>query len=296
MKIQTLEEFLSSLNVKIPKIEQFTDLADMTALFYDQSKNRFIHLNHERGLLLYALISKFKPKNILEIGTASGYGTLSMAWAMSDNNIDGKIFTIDPIPISKKTQRSLNDHSNKGQRVENISVEEIWKKVAKQDWLDKIVTLCGYSGEVMRTKDLPKFDFAYIDGAHFFEAVKHDFYSIINNAADKFGILFDDYVDRPQYGIKKLIDEEISKNFDVTLIKTDTNNNLTEILSLNDPIYGMCWIHSSSLTQPFSEIYPKNQTGKYIEKYLRFEKRLKIRYELNKKLPFIKNTRFRFWK
>jgi predicted O-methyltransferase YrrM len=296
LNIQNFEEFLSSLNVKIPSIGQFIDLADMTTLFYDQSKNRFIRLNYERGLLLYALISKFKPKNILEIGTASGYGTLSMAWAMSDNNIDGKIFTIDPIPISEKTERPLYDHSNKGQRIENVSVQEIWKKVAKQDWLDRVVTLCGYSGEIMRKNNLPKFDFAYIDGAHFFEAVKHDFYSVINNAAGEFGILFDDYVDRPQYGIKKLIDEEISKIFDVTLIRTDTDNNLAEMLSLTDPIYGMCWIHSSSLKKPLAEIYPKNQTDKFIDKYLRFEKRLKMRYEINKKLPFIKNTRFRFWK
>ena len=60
---------------------------------------------------------------------------------------------------------------------------------------------------------LLEFDFAYVDGAHFFDAVKHDFYSIISQVNNEFGILFDDYVNRPYYGIKKLIDEEVSKNF-----------------------------------------------------------------------------------
>ena len=94
MKIKTFDDFISSLNVTHPEFEKFLKLGDMTALFHEESKNQFIKLNYERGLLLYCLITKYQPKNVLEIGTASGFGTLCMAWAMVENNINGKIFTI----------------------------------------------------------------------------------------------------------------------------------------------------------------------------------------------------------
>ena len=296
MKVENFQDFVSSLQVKLPEFEKFINIGDMTALFQDKPNKRFIQLNYERGLLLYALISKFKPKNVLEIGTASGYGTLCMAWAMADNKIDGKIFTVDPIPITENTERILDDHTEKGPRVEQISVKEIWTKIAKQDWIKKIIPLCGYSGEIMKECDFPKFDFAYVDGAHFFDAVKHDFYSIISQVNNEFGILFDDYVNRPYYGIKKLIDEEVSKNFDASLIKTDTQDHLAEMLSLTDPVYGMCWIHSSSLKKPLNEIYPKSERDEFIVKYLKFENRLKKRNLINKRFPFMRNIRFQFWK
>ena len=72
MKAENFQDFVSSLQVKLPSFEKFINIGDMTALFHDKPNKRFIQLNYERGLLLYALISKFKPKNVLEIGTASG--------------------------------------------------------------------------------------------------------------------------------------------------------------------------------------------------------------------------------
>ena len=79
-----------------------------------------------------------RPKNVLEIGTASGYATLCMAWAMYDNNIDGKIHTIDPIPNNEKMMRAMDDNSGNGPHLENISVREIWDKIDKKEWIEKI--------------------------------------------------------------------------------------------------------------------------------------------------------------
>jgi len=95
MKIISYDEFIQKMEVDIPSFEKFKKLGDMTALF-ERQKNDFIQLNYERGSLLYALISKLKPKNIIEFGTARGYSTLCMAWALSDNNLQGHIHTIDP--------------------------------------------------------------------------------------------------------------------------------------------------------------------------------------------------------
>jgi len=294
VNIKTFENFISSLEITHPEFEKFMKLGDMTALFHEESANQFIRLNYERGLLLYCLITKFRPTNVLEIGTASGFGTLCMAWAMVENNINGKIFTIDPIPITEKTKRVFNDQKG-GPKIENISVKEIWEKTAKKEWIEKITTISGYSGKILNEHMLPKFDFAYIDGAHFFDAVKHDFYSFLNHANTEFGILFDDYIDRPNYGIKNLIDTDISKNFDVSLIKTDTNLHLERILSLDKHDYGMCWLDSKSLKKPLDDVYSKSIRDEYIKKYLKFENRLARRYDLNKKFPMLKNIRFKFW-
>ena len=81
-----------------------------------QKPEHLIQLNYERGLLLYALISKFKPKNILEIG--AGYGTNLLFF----KNIGKEVFGLEPSKISTKIaidnqinikQGFVNDLENK---------------------------------------------------------------------------------------------------------------------------------------------------------------------------------------
>ena len=296
MNITKYDQFISDLDVKIPPYEEFMTIGDMTALHESKSeKNTFVQLNYERGPLLYGLISKFKPTNILEIGTARGYSTLCMAWAMSDNNIPGKILTIDPKSVKSTSSNLLDDHSSLGPRYENISVQEIWKKIAKEEWLEKIIPLNGYSGEIMSKNNLPKFDFGYIDGAHFYDAVKHDFYAFLKSSNHNFGVLLDDYIDRQHYGVKKLVDEEISKMFDTTLIETDREGNLLKRDYLNDPLYGMCWIYNST-SKKHSEFLEKYPIDDAIQKYCKYEQRIQRKEKINKKLSFLKNIKLSFWK
>ena len=294
LNIQKFDDFISNLDVKIPSFEEFTKIGDMTALF-ESKQNEFIRLNYERGPLLYALVSKFKPVNILEIGTSRGYSTLCMAWAMSDNNIPGKIFTIDPKSTKQISSNLIDDHIQNQPRYENISIEQIWKKISKDGWLEKISPINGYSGSVMSSKNFPKFDMGYIDGAHFYEAVKHDVYAFLKSSKSKFGILLDDYIDRKYYGVKKLVDEEISKVFDTTLIQTDREKHILNKDYLNDPVYGMCWVHNIS-DEKHTDFIEKNSINDAIEKYVKYEERIQFRQKINKKLPFLKNVKFSFWK
>ena len=294
LNIQKFDDFISNLDVKIPSFEEFTKIGDMTALF-ESKQNEFIRLNYERGPLLYALVSKFKPVNILEIGTSRGYSTLCMAWAMSDNNIPGKIFTIDPKSTKQICSNLIDDHIQNQPRYENISIEQIWKKISKDGWLEKISPINGYSGSVMSSKNFPKFDMGYIDGAHFYEAVKHDVYAFLKSSKSKFGILLDDYIDRKYYGVKKLVDEEISKVFDTTLIQTDREKHILNKDYLNDPVYGMCWVHNIS-DEKHTDFIQKNSINDAIEKYVKYEERIQFRQKINKKLPFLKNIKFSFWK
>ena len=55
----------------------------------------------------------------------------------------------------------------------------------------------------------------------------------------------------------------------------------------------MCWLESSSLKKPLLEIYPKPKSDQIITKYLKFEKRWKLRKNLNSKIPLLGRFRFR---
>ncbi len=170
-----------------------------------------------------------------------------MAWAMSDYNIDGKIYTIDRYSQDTRFDRPINHTEEFSPTVQHLSLKELWSKVASTDWLKHIEPLTGYSGEIMSHTKLPKIQMSYIDGAHSFNAVQHDFYSLLEVSDNDFGILFDDYMSRPLYGVKEFIDQKIVNNFDVTLIDTDKEQNYKKLKIPTNPEYGMCWIHSSSL-------------------------------------------------
>ena len=66
-----IEEFIKNLDVKIPDKEDFFQLSRIIPI--NPKRSDYFHVNFERGMLLYALITKYRPKNILEIG--AGYTT-----------------------------------------------------------------------------------------------------------------------------------------------------------------------------------------------------------------------------
>ena len=72
--------------------------------------------------------------------------------------------------------------------------------------MDKIEIKEGYAGEVLSNTTFPKIDMAYIDGNHFYEAVRHDFFATLQIASKKFKILFDDYYYDDPENVKKVID------------------------------------------------------------------------------------------
>ena len=287
-----IEQFIDSLDVKTPPKEKFLELTHIFPISPQLNFAKQIP-NYERGILLYSLIAKYKPKNVLEIGTAEGYSTLCMAWAMTDYNINGKIFTIDPKPFDVPVERNVTWEDNPKHDTVMLSRRELWNKFADKEWIKKIEVLTGFSGEVLqKNTKLPKMDMGFIDGSHVYEAVVHDFYAFLEVASESFHLLFDDYVPNENDGVTKTIDEEVAPNFDITLIQTNAKEQRKESGESPDELY-ICWLDSKSLKKPLREIYPKSKSEQIINKYLKWEKRWKLRKDLNTKIPLLGRFRFR---
>ena len=278
-----IDEFIDSLNVQIPSKEKFLQL---NRIFPINQKTKIKIINYERGMLLYSLIAKYKPKNVLEIGTAEGYSALCMAWAMTDYDINGRIFTIDPKPFDVPIKREITWEENPKHESIMLSTKELWNKLANKEWIKKIEVLTGFAGEILqkKTKEFPKMNMGFIDGHHTYEAVIHDFYAFLQTASENFSLLFDDYSYHVDVNVSKAINEEIVPNFDVTQIMT-----LDRLASHKD----MCWIESRSLKKPLREIFPKSKSAQIINDYLKWEKRWKLRKNLNSKIPLLGRFRFR---
>ena len=287
-----IEQFINSLNVQIPSKEKFQQLTNIFPIYPELESNPI--MNYERGMLLYALIAKFRPKNVLEIGMAEGYSTLCMAWAMTDYNINGRIFTIDPKPFDVPIKRKITWEENPEHDTILLSTKELWNKFADKEWIEKIEVLTGFSGEVLqkKTEKFPKMDMGFIDGHHVYESVMHDFYAFLRTASENFYLLFDDYIPNEADGVTKVIDDEVVPNFDITLIKTNTKQQRKDA-GVKEEELDMCWMKSSSLKKSLQEIYPKSKSEQIINKYLKWEKRWKLRKDLNTKIPLLGRFRFR---
>ena len=287
-----IDQFIDSLDVKTPPKEKFLELTHIFPISPQLNFPKQIP-NYERGILLYSLIAKYKPKNVLEIGTAEGYSTLCMAWAMTDYNINGKIFTIDPKPFDVPVERNVTWEDNPKHDTVMLSRRELWNKFADKEWIKKIEVLTGFSGEVLqKNTKLPKMDMGFIDGSHVYEAVVHDFYAFLEIASESFYLLLDDYVPNENDGVTKTIDEEVAPNFDIALIQTNAKEQRKESGESQDELY-ICWLDSESLKKPLREIYPKSKSEQIINKYLKWEKRWKLRKKLNAKIPLLGRFRFR---
>jgi len=287
LNIVELEEFMISNKLESPDSEIFKKLVNDLA-YYKNGLNEIENENYERGSLLYALVKKFKPQNILEFGTARGFGTSAIAYAVNENNNQGKIYTIDYLKQNESIRHVRVIDSIP--KEEDTTRKKLLEDTVPKKWLDSITFLEGYSDEIFYKHKFPKIDFFYIDAGHFYEAVKHDFFIsvLLSNTSSIF--LLDDYIDKKDFGIKKLIDNEISKYIEITLIKTDKENYHKKNKDTEQD-YGMCFFKINQ-EKIFKEL-GEDQIKLFLKKYRGFEKRYSVRKQLNKKIPFLEKIRFR---
>jgi len=291
MKNTTLNDFLNLINYSDLNFDDFSILANATALNEDTGEL----LEFYRGPLLYSLISMLKPKQILEFGTGFGYSALCMAKALTDSNINGKIYTIDRKGNDEKIFRYYQLPNERVPQKNKISNKETWKSIAPIEWIDKIIPLQGYSGVMMDENKFDNIDFCYVDGIHTYDGTKHDFLSFLKVASNNFSVLFDDYIDRDFYGVKEFIDKEVADNFDLTLINIDPNNELKKFLKQKQSDYGMVYLNYISNISALTN-YNEIDIDRFLKQYRSDDYRIRSRrYNIEKKIPFLKNIKFKFW-
>jgi len=135
-----------------------------------KSTGCFFRPNYERGILIYALITKFKIESFLEIGFGRGYSSMCAALAFKEAGIDGKVVTIDP---------GIDE-----QHLKNLS------NVFPKEWFD-LITFIKQTSQVALPQIKETFDLVLIDGDHTLDAVSSD-WAGTKDKYNKF-LIFDDY-------------------------------------------------------------------------------------------------------
>tara|TARA_B100001989_G_C24551861_1_gene475886 strand:+ start:28410 stop:29297 length:888 start_codon:yes stop_codon:yes gene_type:complete len=175
-------------------------------------KNSSLNFNH--GRILYSLLSKYIKNNIknedlnltiLETGTARGFSSLCLSKAINDQNIKGKVITIDCLPHNKKMfWNCISDIDGKSTR------EELLIKWEKE--LNNIIFIQGWTIETLNKLGVNRINFAFLDAQHTKKSVLREFSFIYPRQKKNDVIFFDDVTPSLFQGVCDAV-EEIKSNF-----------------------------------------------------------------------------------
>jgi hypothetical protein len=181
-----------------------------------------------RGPLLYALTRRTRPPHILEFGTGRGYGAACMAQAILDEGYDGTVWTLDQIPGDAPQVWALDDGT--GPRLTTLSRDAAWAAHLASALRGRIRCVTGDSRRLMPRwlrDGRPRVACAFIDAGHDGASVRHDCLAVLRVAAEGCSLIFDDYTDRPGYGVKRLVDEVLAPRLPrgaVEILDTDASD------------------------------------------------------------------------
>jgi predicted O-methyltransferase YrrM len=137
---------------------------------------------------LGALCQALAPRSVLEIGTYLGFGTLTLALNTSR---DCQIVTIDlPPQVAPQSMAGLRPDD---QYLVHRSRSHVGEAFAGQPSAGRIRQVLADSTSIAFADYLPSADLVFIDGAHNYEAVKHDTTNALSILAAGGLIVWDDY-------------------------------------------------------------------------------------------------------
>jgi predicted O-methyltransferase YrrM len=144
----------------------------MITISYDEFKNKYGTIQrtedyHPREVsydIIATLMNYYKPKNILEIGTQFGGGTIILAMYS-----DGHVYTIDiPREFYPELSSKIIDPNDR------MKFIELGNRIKDHPNLFEHITQIYGDSQNFDYSVLPKFDFVFIDGNHTKEAVITD--------------------------------------------------------------------------------------------------------------------------
>ena len=125
----------------------------------------------------------------------------------------------------------------RGDRIERSARADIWAERFPQEWIERIIPLAGRSDDVLR--DWPRgrtVELAFVDGGHDIGTARHDVLAACGLSAERFGLLADDYVERPGYGVVQAFRELFGDRPPVTVLTTTWGP------TAGGPGAGMAWL------------------------------------------------------
>jgi predicted O-methyltransferase YrrM len=141
-------------------------------------------MSMEERLFLYALVRGCAPRRVLEIGTSEGGSALIISAALNDNDNDGHIATVDPLPRIEFDYALFHGRLH---IVQGFSPEAI----------STAVRIIG-----------GPFDFILIDGVHIHDQAKKDLEGALAFAAEHAYILLHDSF---HFGVSEAIREVVEQ-------------------------------------------------------------------------------------
>jgi Methyltransferase domain len=270
MRQLDVRDKLAELATPIPDWQVFRRLGDLTKLRHENG--RFHPVNYESGLLLHALVRKYRPQRILEIGTGRGYGALCLASALEDGGLPGEVVTVDTRGYDEPQEWALDDGT--GPRVASLSRRDVWERHVDERLRRRIVQVQGSSFEALRRlaeEGKGGFELVYIDGDHTYPVVRHDFYASVLLARPPFRILLDDYTPLSHlYGVRRLVDEEIAPAFEAEAIRTDGRWNPVPPESTDPVDQAQVLLDSERMARPLAEAFPLERVARIVRRHRRW--------------------------
>jgi len=165
-------------------------------------RNSTWHIHYN---LLRYLISSFKPKKIVELGTWYGFSYFSMCEIISqlklDKEIGTKCYGVDHWEGDEHA--GMIDAKEAYEFVNNINTEyKSFSQLIKNNFND-----------AKKNFEDRSIDFIHFDGRHFYEDIKEDFYNYLSKIDNNAIVLFHDTtVTKRNFGVKKFF-KEISQNY-----------------------------------------------------------------------------------
>ena len=153
--------------------------------------------------VLYRIVATITPEFILEIGTYYGHTT----YGFKLNSPKSIIYTID---ICKEMGIKVPQY----QEIETLQHDEVG--IIFKDNESNIVQVFGDSRKISTYRDLPDFDFVYIDGNHSCESIISDTKNVFDKTKQNAIILWHDYKD-DGFVETKIALNEIIKRFKIRI-------------------------------------------------------------------------------